>query len=71
MAPTVSSLTNWLARHREKLIDAALLAFALNYGGLLSATPPPSLGAQLTILAVFTGMVAPRAQEIPGSGGGT
>lgn len=65
MALPVSTLPDWLARHREKLIDAALLAFALNCSGLPSGTPPPSFGAQLMVLAVFAALAAPRAHEVP------
>jgi len=60
------TITTWLERHREKLIDAGLLALALNYSGLFTGTPPPPWSAQLILLIIFAVLTSPRAHLIPG-----
>ena len=65
MPLSFSTIFAWLERHREKLIDATLLCFALNISGVFSAQPPPPWLAQLGMLVIFAALASPRAHLTP------
>lgn len=60
------TISAWLGRHQEKLIDAGLLGLALNYSGLFTGTLPPPWSAQLIMLGLFAVLVSPRAHLTSG-----
>lgn len=60
------TITAWLERHREKLIDAGLLGLAVNYSGLFTGKLPPPWSAHLILLVIFAALTSPRAHLIPG-----
>lgn len=58
---------SFLSRHREKLIDGALLVLALNGPARFTSLPDVSWGAQLMVLVLFGALASPRAHQVPGA----